>query len=399
MRHLDEGTIHAWLDGALSEEQERQAESHAARCTPCAVAVADARGLIAASSRILSALDDVPSGVLPAGSRATPSPRAPSAPLAPRPRGEPRRWTGWPVRIAASIAVVATGTILVLRNGAPTMEDATRAKAPSPLPPGITLQATPAEMPDTTGFAGANAPSAADEKKANVAGRLGEAPSGGAVSGSAPAAAGERDALAAKAEQKPAAAAQVPAAPAVPGASIASNEAMAAGAPAAAPAKRLAPDSESLRQLDSGVATRAPKMKVQQQGPPAPPSAQMADMARATVPASLRLVSEQQDNGAARLVVRRVYEVRPGLEVTLAMVAPPAAPRAARAESAESASDSGGGARRADEPAPFPEEQPGVNSIEWSDSAGTRFRLSGPLPLDSLRSLRARLPGPPIRQR
>jgi hypothetical protein len=60
MRHLDEGTIHAWLDGALNSDEAARAEAHVASCSVCADAVAEARGLIAASSRILLALDDVP---------------------------------------------------------------------------------------------------------------------------------------------------------------------------------------------------------------------------------------------------------------------------------------------------------------------------------------------------
>ena len=60
MWHLDEGTIHAWLDGALSADEARRVEAHVGSCTTCADAVAEARGLIAASSRILTALDEVP---------------------------------------------------------------------------------------------------------------------------------------------------------------------------------------------------------------------------------------------------------------------------------------------------------------------------------------------------
>jgi len=66
MNHLDEGTIHAWLDGALDAEQASAAEAHIHACPQCAEAVAEARGLMAASSRILGALDDVPAGVIPA---------------------------------------------------------------------------------------------------------------------------------------------------------------------------------------------------------------------------------------------------------------------------------------------------------------------------------------------
>jgi len=60
MQHLDEGTIHAWLDGALVPNEASAAEAHVQSCAACANAVAEARGLIAASSRILSALDDIP---------------------------------------------------------------------------------------------------------------------------------------------------------------------------------------------------------------------------------------------------------------------------------------------------------------------------------------------------
>ena len=66
MQHPDEGTIHAWLDGALTADEARALEAHVAGCAQCAAAVTEARGLLAASSRILFALDAVPGGVLPA---------------------------------------------------------------------------------------------------------------------------------------------------------------------------------------------------------------------------------------------------------------------------------------------------------------------------------------------
>ena len=65
MEHLDEGTIHAWLDGALSPDESARVESHANSCTDCSALVAEARGLVAASSRILASLDAVPAGVVP----------------------------------------------------------------------------------------------------------------------------------------------------------------------------------------------------------------------------------------------------------------------------------------------------------------------------------------------
>jgi hypothetical protein len=66
MQHPEEGIIHAWLDGALPANEAALIESHVATCADCAAAVAEARGLIAASSRIVSHLDAVPGKVIPA---------------------------------------------------------------------------------------------------------------------------------------------------------------------------------------------------------------------------------------------------------------------------------------------------------------------------------------------
>ena len=97
MQHLDEGTIHSWLDGALSADEAAQVEAHVAECPQCEAAVAEARGFIAASSRILTALDHVPRGVVPAAT--------------------PVKWydrAAW--RAAAAVLVVAVGSLVVVRN-------------------------------------------------------------------------------------------------------------------------------------------------------------------------------------------------------------------------------------------------------------------------------------------
>ncbi len=56
--HPDEGTIHAWLDGALDEPTATRIAAHVATCGECAERVAEARGLIAGASRVVRALDD-----------------------------------------------------------------------------------------------------------------------------------------------------------------------------------------------------------------------------------------------------------------------------------------------------------------------------------------------------
>jgi len=97
MQHLDEGTIHSWLDGALSADEAARVEAHVAECPQCAAAVAEARGFIAASSRILTALDNVPRGVMPAAA--------------------PVKWynrAAW--RAAAAVLVVAVGSLVVVTN-------------------------------------------------------------------------------------------------------------------------------------------------------------------------------------------------------------------------------------------------------------------------------------------
>jgi hypothetical protein len=97
MQHLDEGTIHAWLDGALTADEAARAEAHVKDCAQCQASVAEARGFIAASSRILTALDNAPRGVIPAAAPA-------------------RRVQAWVWRVAATVLVVATGTILLVRE-------------------------------------------------------------------------------------------------------------------------------------------------------------------------------------------------------------------------------------------------------------------------------------------
>ena len=111
--HLDEGTIHAWLDGALPPDESARVESLATSCTECAARVAEARGLVAASSRILSSLDAVPGGVIPGVESGTDQ----LAALRARRRETSRRW--WNDRrilAAASLVFVAGVSTMVWRS-------------------------------------------------------------------------------------------------------------------------------------------------------------------------------------------------------------------------------------------------------------------------------------------
>lgn len=119
--HPDEGTIHAWLDGALPADEAAALEAHVAGCAACASAVAEARGFLAAASRILGALDQVPGGVLPQSAGTPPGagrtrpdvvPLRPAAPVVPA----RRRRAGWTLS-AAAVALLALGTWAAVRDG------------------------------------------------------------------------------------------------------------------------------------------------------------------------------------------------------------------------------------------------------------------------------------------
>ncbi|HXT47065.1 MAG TPA: zf-HC2 domain-containing protein [Gemmatimonadaceae bacterium] len=139
MQHLDEGTIHAWLDGELPDAERAAAEAHMAQCPECAAAVADARGFIAASSRILTALDAVPGGVVPAPAKESPRRFVVS-----------RAWMA-----AAAVLVLGIGTVIATRPArdvavlrvAETRPESTPIKvAPTTVPPAEPAPA-PAEKP------------------------------------------------------------------------------------------------------------------------------------------------------------------------------------------------------------------------------------------------------------
>lgn len=127
MPRPDEGLIHAWLDGQLPPEDAARIEELAATDPEWAAAVAEARGLVAASSRILSALDHVPAGVVPKRTAARTGQRLP-----------------WWTKIAAAVVVVVGGSVVVMQN------------APDGrLPVASTEQASAQPTPDTQNVAAA----------------------------------------------------------------------------------------------------------------------------------------------------------------------------------------------------------------------------------------------------
>ena len=111
MQHLDEGTIHAWLDDALAGDEAAAVAKHVAECGDCAALVAEARGMIVAAGNIVAALDDVRGGVIPSS--------APARAIA----GQTSQTSLWrrlhftPTRAAlAATLLVAVGSVLTVRR-------------------------------------------------------------------------------------------------------------------------------------------------------------------------------------------------------------------------------------------------------------------------------------------
>jgi hypothetical protein len=100
MSHPEEGLIHAWLDGELDAEESARVEALVASDPAWAAAVAEARGLIAATSRIVGALDRVPANVIPKTAAA--------------PRRAGRQW----MMRAAAVVVLLGGSAVVLNRTA-----------------------------------------------------------------------------------------------------------------------------------------------------------------------------------------------------------------------------------------------------------------------------------------
>ena len=318
MQHPDEGTIHAWLDGALSDEESKAIESHIAECEECASAVAEARGLIAASSRIVSALDIVPGGVIPVA--------------------KPRRtawYTSTQLRAAAAVIIVAGASLLVLRNGR--QEAVMQASRPMIAAAPAATSAVADEKPAETDRAVAQTAAPVFPRAERVASK---AKMGSPRENS----------------QKQVAADQIsPAAPPPSPATAIAGEMH-------ADAARVAEPQRALLGKVSGV------------------SVTTADLPE------LRPV--RADTTAS--LPRTVYQVSPGIEVTLIESSPPQP--AAASVSAKTAEGRVAQRTAVAPPVANAPRDVAVNSISWISKLGRVMTLSGPVSKEDLQALRLRLP-------
>ena len=115
MSHVDEGTLHALLDGELAPAEVLEVQTHFATCPACSSRLTEARKLLAETERLVSALE--PAAPL----RAQFAPRMgrpaaeppPPPPAAPRPSAPPRSAFG----IESHVLIPNNPTVTEVRRG------------------------------------------------------------------------------------------------------------------------------------------------------------------------------------------------------------------------------------------------------------------------------------------
>lgn len=473
MPHLDEGTIHAWLDGALSPDETARVEAHVAECATCAAAVAEARGLIAASSRILTALDDVPGEVVPsAGAVAG---ETSFAAAAARARRRPPFRAARYASIAAVVAFIAVTLVVVRETKSPALR--VSSDAPTAASEAVTLQsktAEPAATPSPGAADVAAAPPAAPQPASppSTPRRFGEgAGAGGTVAGalrppSAPElAAADKQANVPNEERLLRDSAQdfatrqevtegAAAAPAPPSLSKRAARARgvemdsrvniaqingrvtdAAGAPiASAQVNVVGTNRAALTkedgtfQIDSAPAgtqtVQARRLGYTGANKKVEANAGDTISVNLSLPRDAAQLSEVIVSGAAkstdefaereiagltllnssdsvqngRPVRRSIYQLRPGVTITLVerrtAVAQQAAPSSAapsRRSAPARAGARGGAVMQLEARTDAKDTDASVNTIFWTGADGTEFTLSGPLPVAELEELRRRI--------
>ena len=361
MQHLDEGTIHAWLDGELSADEAARAEAHVAACATCGDAVAEARGFIAASSRILTALDNVPSiKSAKGGGGATDV------------RWGRRSLATWLVRerIAAVVAVVVAGGALTLVLSRPAEEAARVDLAAEPM---RTFELAAVDSPAALESDAANLRSDVSTSRAT---RLEAAPA-------APPAA--RDlASARQADSVPATVAMVeqmapgsmkdPVARAPVRTDDSARSVTIASAQRAEAEQRSAEGKSAiLEKIPTSVARRRATEAPTRFAEPLPAAPSIGAATGAAAPGrEPRLVQEEKMTEGGREVRRRIYQVE-DLLVTLDERLPVAAEEASRSQAANTA------------PA---DSTLGVTTIRWSGPGGAELTLRGAAPRERLERIR-----------
>jgi len=368
MQHPEEGTIHSWLDGQLPLTQAAEIESHVAACPTCGAAVAEARGFIAASSRILTALDDAPRGVIPVAAPGSGNRRA-------------------MLRAAAAVFVVAAGSFVVLgrtgRDGSQFDSVATK----------VTVPVTANESTvNESGVAAITAPTVSRAEMPPAGrDRMSEPIVHGGTSAGRPSAS---DAASAPPRVAATTAAKSPAD------MVAQRSARLEQPPPVM--KRASPEvaENSVPLPDPAPAIAGPHritLRGRQQEPDAAPASPEPRLARTDSAGGVRRsVYEVGAGQTVTLTESPAESVQLSAVVTTGVATEPAAQSAPRMErartgAARQAPVGGTAAGAALAPAP-PTAAMTMNSVSWVEfSTGKRFTLMGPFTVEELRAIRVRL--------
>lgn len=355
-QHPEEGTLHAYIDGELSAAETAALELHIGKCALCAAALAEARGFVAAASRVITTLDAAPASAIPSE---TPAVTAASAP-ARRERPSPI----FRVRYAraAALLLLVGGTAVVLdrvgsfaRGKGPESESlitdaATRsdiAPGAGPAAPAVAAAAVAAATDPSTGAGGGTVGNVRRDAAASQ-----RVTGGGETDGARRTRLAERSTLASE-----------PAAAGFDQRGIAGGTAMKATAPVATqPAVFAGKDS-------AAAVPKAPALAAA-----LPPSAGMTlrEVVVTSAPASSPTVSRYRTRGGAIITL-----TEEPFQTSFAEES--AATRQSAPQSAQRPAEAAVAARS-------------INSYRWSSAErGRTYTLSGPLTVAELEALSKRL--------
>lgn len=346
-QHPDEGTLHAYIDGELPGAEAKALEAHVAGCASCSAALAEARGLVAATSQVISALDAAPAAA-----------RSPAAVVGRASTARAARVSRPPIfrmpyaRAAALLLLVGGSAFVADRSGM--FDGGARPRA-------VSMEA---DVVQSSGPVIERAPKAAAS-----------APAASALASPAPtdlssATAGSASGAVARKEAAP----RVAANRAVRDGARAMDNESAMAAPEPTPIRQQdAATASSLKRAESAEATRAPALAAAPPAPPTapPPPARSVDF----------MLSEVVVTSASNPVRVSRYRTKAGTILTLTEEPM----RTSFAEESDTRRTAAAGAQR---PAAVAMSAPVVNSYRWSSpEQGRTYTLTGPLPVAELEAL------------
>lgn len=340
-QHPEDGTLHAYIDGELSAAETAAVELHVGACAHCAAALAEARGFVAAASRVITTLDAAPSSAARQTEAVTGVPAAPS-------RRVGRPIIRVPYARAAALLLLVGGTAFVVdRTGTFTRGKGTQTESVmADAAAGSELASTaPAEATATPTTAPIQAPAPRP---------VGVTQSTGAGTGTTGSA--RRESVVPR---------PTPATPATPAITAVPAEFAGRGiAGGVARKDAVPPMTEPSNLASSDAALEVARAAALSAPPPAP--ARMATTLQERAAASAL--------NFAPVVVR--YRTKDGIIVTLTE----GSPRTSFAEESLAKQQSA------------PQSAPPINSYRWSNAErGKIYTLSGPLTVVELEALSKRL--------